>query len=392
MKSNKKIGVVILSGLALLFWGSARAEQEELQLGYVYNSWTSNSVIHGSEQRVPMSYYFSMPNLSLSLNTAFVMGDYIEDAAQGFTGSEYKSSQFSDTSLGMNWGFGLGESVKSNIVGSLNIPTGDNRWELQAENGSIPYIFEPTYYHGRDWGGSLFYTLSFSNPGLEYGIGGGYMSTGKYDITLSDVGTYSPGDAGVAMATLGFRLSPGDTWGFRFVRTFPIEATYANPSENFTQGQGSVVTTQWTSQMGSDRLVVNASYSFYNAGFTAQSSAPYSLSQDPGAYFGDHLEIHPILGYGVGKGVVMETGLLWDWFQPNGFPLNFGSGNPDILYEGGGNLLGAEQSITFQLTPGTFLSLAGLYHYVENDNAGIGNQGTITYQRITVGTNMGVKW
>jgi hypothetical protein len=58
---------------------------------------------------------------------------------------------------------------------------------------------------------------------------------------------------------------------------------------------------------------------------------------------------------------------------------------------GGGNLWGAEQSITFQLSPETFWNLAGLYHNIAANNAGANNQ-TITYQRITLGTNVGLKW
>jgi hypothetical protein len=217
------------------------------------------------------------------------------------------------------------------------------------------------------------------------------MSTSQYDTVLSAEGTYNPGDSIAALGTFGFRLSPADIWGFRFVRSFPLESTYSNANQDFTEDASSIITTQWTSQWGGDKLVLNVSYSFYNAGSTAQPTPPYSLTTDPGAYFGDHLQIHPILGYGIGKGAVMETGILWDWIQPNGYPQAITPGSAN-LYEGGGNLFGAEQSITIQLSPATFWSLAGLYHYIENANAGENNQGTITYQRFTVGMNMGVKW
>ncbi len=392
MKFNKiGIGLLLMMGLALSL-GPAWADQEELQLGYVYNSWSSNSLFHGTEQRVPLGYYFSSPHFTLSLTTAFVAGDYVEDsdATYGVTGSEYKSSQFSDTDLGVNWALDMGNSWRSNLYGTLNFPTGDQSWEIAEEVGAIPYIFEPSYYHGGGWGGDVFYTLSRTTNDLSYGIGGGFMSTSVYDTNLSTESTFSPGDNVVALATLGFRMSSADTWGFRAVHTFPLESTYSDPSDDFTEGAGTILTTQWISQMGKDKLVVNVSYSFYDTGSTAEPQSPYTLEQDPGPYFGDRLEVHPILGYSVGPGVVLETGLIWDWIGPNGYAPSMVTLTPSE-YEGGGNLLGAEQSITFQLSPGTFWNIAGLYHNIANLNAGENGQ-TITYQRITLGTNVGVKW
>ncbi len=386
-----RIWVVLVVGL-FLFGGPAWADQEELQLGYVYDSWTSNSLYHGTEQRVPLGYYFSSPNFTLSLTTAFVAGDYVEDsdATYGITGSEYKSSQFSDTDLGVNWALDMGNSWRSNLYGTLNFPTGDQSWEIAEQNGSIPFIFEPSYYHGGGWGGNFFYTLSQTTAGSSFGLGAGFMATSVYDTNLSTESTFSPGDNLVALATLGFRMSSADTWGFRLVHTFPFESTYSDPSEDFTEGAGTIFTTQWISQMGKDKLVVNVSYSFYDAGSTAQTQSPNSLVPDPGAYFGDRLEIHPILGYTIAPGVVLETGFLWDWIQPNGYPQSSLQGGLNE-YEGGGNLFGGEQSITFQLSPGLFWNLAGLYHNIANINAGENNQ-TITYQRFTLGTNVGFKW
>ncbi len=392
MSLNKVgIGLVLAMGLFLSL-GPARAEQQELQLGYVLNSWSSNSLFHGTEQRIPLSYYFSSPNLTLSLNTAFVAGDYVEDAnaGAGIVGSEYKSSQFSDTTLGVNWGLDMGGSMRSNLQGKLNFPTGDNHWEVAEQTGAIPFIFEPSFYHGGGWGGNLFYSLSLTDPNSEYGLGAGFMSTSVYDTGLSTEGTYSPGDNVVVLATLGFRMSGADNWGFRAVHTFPLESTYPNAGQDFTQGQGTILTSQWISHMGKDKLVVNVSYSFYNAGSTAQTTGSNALAQDPGHFFGDRFEIHPMMGYSLGPGVVLETGLVWDWIQPNGFPLTPPLGaQPE--YVGGGNLWGAEQSITFQLSPETFWNLAGLYHNIAANNAGANNQ-TITYQRITLGTNVGLKW
>lgn len=385
MNLNKTSLALLVS--LLLSAASALAGQQELQAGYVFDAWDSSSLYHGTEHRVPLSYYFSTTDFSLSLGTAFVAGNYVEDANEikNVMGASYNSSQFADTNLGANLSLDMGNSVRSTFSGTLTIPTGNDNWEIAEQVGAIPFIFEPSFYRGAGWGGNLFYTLSAQSSGMEYGLGGGFMSTGVYDTGLSSVGTFSPGDNFLALATVGFQMSASDTWAFRYVRTFPMESTYSNPANNFTQGTGNILTTQWLSRMGGDKLVLNASYSFYGAGSTAQSA-------DPGPYFGDRLEIHPIFGYSMGPGVVMESGLVWDWIQPNGYPNPAGGAVTVFGYQGGGNLLGAEQSITFQLSPTTFWNLAGLYHYIVNDNADQFYTSSVTYQRFSFGTNVGIKW
>lgn len=382
--------------LSLLLCSVACADQEELQLGYVFDGWNSNSLFHGTENRVPLSYYYSAKDLQVTVNTSFVSGDYVEDSGSNVLGSSYSASKFADTSLGINWGLDMGGSVKSTFSGTLNFPTGDNNWEIAEQVGAIPFIFEPTFYHGDGWGGDLFYTLSADTNGMEYGVGGGYMSTATYDTDPSSQGTLSPGNNFLALATVGFQMSNTESLAFRYVRTFPMESTYADATKDFTEGPGNIATAQWFSQMGGDRLVLNASYGFYGTGSTAQPTAPYSLSADPGPYFGDKLEVHPIFGYSMGSGVVLESGLLFDWIQPNGYPnTQVVVGSADS-YEGGGILLGAEQSLTFQLSSSTFWNIAGLYHYIANDNAGQNALGqnvlTVTYNRFSIGTNVGFKW
>lgn len=388
-----KTGFALSLAIFLSAASTALADQEELQVGYVFNAWDSNSLFHGTENRVPLSYYFSAKDFLVTVNTAFVAGNYVEDAdsTAGIAGSSFNSSQFADTTLGASLGLDMGGSVKSTFSGSLNIPTGNDNWEIAEEAGAIPYIFEPSFYHGAGWGGNLFYTLSATSTGMEYGVGGGFMSTGNYDTGLSTEGTFSPGNNFVALATVGFQMSAADTWSFRYVRTFPMESTYGNAADDFTEGAGNIVTTQWFSQVGGDQLVINASYGFYGTGQTAQPTAPYSLSADPGSYFGDKLELHPIFGYSMGPGVVLESGLIWDWIQPNGYPQGQVVVGNTNSYQGGGNLLGAEQSITFQLSQSTFWNLAGLFHAIANNSAGV-NDTTITYNRFSFGTNVGVKW
>ena len=379
----------ILAVLPVIFFAVpclVKADEQQLQIGYVFNDWTSNSLFSGAEHRIPLNYSFAAPNFGLRLGTAFVAGDYKNTG--GGIDTEYNSSQFSDSTIGMNVNFNMGNSVKSSFVGSVNIPTGDTTWEAKEANGAIPYVFEPSYYHGRGFGGNLFYTLDASSPGFELGLGLGYMATTTYDTGILGLETYYPGDTIAALGTLGFKMSPADTLGIRVVQTFPLESTNADPTLDFTPGQSSIFTGQWVSQMGKDKLAINLSYTLYNRGFGSSVVNPGTLVENSGAIFGDRLAVHPILGYMVGKDTYLETGLAWEKIFQNGY--SFG----DAGFEGGGNLFGAEQSITFQLDPGTFWNIAGLYHYIENDNVEnfLGQAVTVNYQRFSIGTNVGLKW
>src|SRR5581483_8960287 len=188
----------------------------------------------------------------------------------------------SDSTLGMNLNLDMGNSVKSSFIGSLNIPTGDTTWESKEQLGSIPYVFEPSYYHGRNWGGNFFYTLEMASHGSQLGLGLGYMATSTYDTGISDIGTYYPGDTVAATGTIGFEMSPSETWAFRLIKTFPLESKNGDVSQYFTAGQSSIFTSQWTSKMGKDKLVLNFSYSFYNKGFGSDPAQTDHQIEDSG--------------------------------------------------------------------------------------------------------------
>ena len=154
----KKTKTGLALTLGLLLCAAARADQQELQLGYVFDGWNSNSLFHGTESRIPLSYYFSAKDFLVTVNTAFVAGNYVEDAdpAAGIAGASFNSSQFADTTLGASLGLDMGGSVKSTFSGSLNFPTGNDNWEIAEEVGAIPFIFEPGFYHGAGFGGNIF--------------------------------------------------------------------------------------------------------------------------------------------------------------------------------------------------------------------------------------------
>jgi hypothetical protein len=85
----------------------------------------------------------------------------------------------------------------------------------------------------------------------------------------------------------------------------------------------------------------------------------------------------------------METGLDWKHVFANDYSFVL------PLYQGGGNLLGVQQSITFQVDPSTFWNVAGMYQYVYNDKAAKDASFQLTdvsYNRVSIGTNVGWKW
>ncbi len=383
------LGLMVLA-LGMAVSAPARADEQQIQTGYVFDGWMSDSVQNGYENRFPITYSFIRPNFAFRLGTAFVAGDYRQNdvPAKGYIGSDFSASKLSDSDVGMSYRFDLGESLKSQIDGNINIPTGDPSWEArQEQSGSIPYVFEPSFYHGRGWGMNLFYSMTSVNPGYESSLGMGYVATSTYDTGLVGFGSYYPGDTLIVTGAVAFKMTGADALGFRAAHTFPLESVNADPSEDFVAGQSSIFSTQWVSKMGSDKLVVNASYTLYNKGWQADLFVPSgTLIESPGSFLGDRLEIHPILGYVAGQDMTMESGLIWKRVFKNGY-----SFADTGLYQGGGNLFGVEQSVTFQLDKSTFWNVAGLYHFIANDDMGQ-NHETINYHRFTLGTNVGIKW
>lgn len=370
--------------------GQAMAEQAEFQLGYVFNSWTSNFISSGNESRMPASFRFSSGAFSLRADGSFVMGDYEQKAVDSEPASSFKSSQFSDSSLAASVNFNLGPSILSSVSGQLNIPTGNTGWEMLSENGAIPFLFEPSFYHGRGWGGSFFWGIASADEAFQWGAGAGYLLTTTYDVGLAGENAFNPGDSLILMGSLGGNLSGTEKLGVRVIHTFAFESKLADPVFRFTSPESTLFSGQWLKRMGSDRLALNLSYSFYSRGMVADILTNEQVREDAN-FLGDRLEIRPTLGYQAGPGVSLESGLVWKRIFPNGYSITDTTGH----FQAGGNLLGAEQSVTFRVDSWIFLNFAGLYHLILNEKAALdaaNNLTDVTYNRVTLGTNVGFKW
>jgi hypothetical protein len=382
----KFISKIILGGLVASFAASAPvlADQQELQLGYVFNSWTSNFVFHGNEHRVPASYRLSSSNFNLNLNTAFVLGDYKADASPGNpVANGFNSAQLSDTSIGISVGLPMEETLKSFITASLNIPTGDPKWEGQAQVGAIPVIFEPGFYKGRGWGGNFFYGFTHTGSELQWGLAAGYLMTTTYDVGISAPSNFNPGDSLVIVGNIGGTLSRTENLGVRLSHSFAFESKVSDPDAKFAAGDSTILAGQWMKKMGSDKLAFNLSYSFYGRGYSVDPMT-HVLTKDDQIFLGDRVDANTYLAYAIDSGVVFESGLVWKKILQNGYA------ETTDQFQGGGNLFGFEQSATFDMDSNTFLNFAGLYHFIINDKAHE-NSTEVYYHRFSIGTNVGFK-
>ena len=381
-----------LAALALscLIAGPALADRAEFQLGYVFDLWNSNFISSGQEHRIPASFHFSSKDFNLWADGAFVVGDYEQTATGASPASSYKPSQLSDSSLSASYSFHLGPSVLSTASGSVNFPTGDTTWESQSASGAIPYLFEPSFYHGRGWGGSLFWSVAASGDVLQWSLGAGYLLTTTYDIGLAGQSQFNPGDSLLAVGSLGGNVSQNQKLAVRAVHTFAFESKVTDPLSQFTSAESTVVSGQWLDRMGDDRLALNLSYSFYGLGMMNDPLTGQQVRESSN-FLGDRLEVKPFLGWQAGTGLDLQSGIVWDRIFPNGYPES-DTGH----FQAGGFLLGAEQSMTFDMGAGLFLNLAGLYHFVLNEKAaqdtGTGAWYNVTYNRFSFGTNVGFQW
>ena len=376
--------VFFLTSFLVSSVGRGATLTQEFQFGYVYDSWNSNFIYHGNESRVPLSYNLSADNFSLRLSTSFVSGDYESDAS-------FTAQNFSDTLAQSSFSFQMGGDLRSSVIGSLNIPTGDNKWEAEASSSAVPYIFDPSYYHGRDFGFDLFYLLTSNGQGAQWGVGLGCMRTTTYFSSgLNSGESLTPWGAVIGMACLGLTAGRDEQFNFRIDHSVPLPATPDLTNYPFTLGQNSQISGQWIKKMGGDRFQVTVSYGLFDQSqFPDLTSGSYV--QDSQTYLGDRVRVRPFLAWVLAPGVAMETGLDWMHIFATG------TDTSAQFYNGGGDLFGALQSITFQMDPGTFLNVACQYDYIYTLNSAYADQArtiltNVGYNKFLLGTNVGFKW
>lgn len=386
MKRNHLFMVLgILALLGILGFSKVGAWDQELQTGYVYDFWNSNFIYHGSESRFPLSYRLSNEKWSFQLSTAFLSGDYQADATSASSAERFNSQDLSDLAFRASVLIPTGEGLRSSLSAGLNIPTGNNQWEATAANGAVPYYFEPSYYHGRGFGCDFFYTLNSSGQGTQWGAGLGFLQTTSY---LYSGESPTPWGAVVGMATLGFPAGKDETFSFRGVYSLPMQANDPHSLGSFTLSQSAEFSAQWSKKIGTDRLQLVLSYSLLGQSTFPDSTSGVNTTVSE-TFLGDRFRIRPFLAWVLVPGVAMETGLDWKHIFTNGYSTT------DQAYNGGGDLVGALQSATFQVDPSTYFNLAGSYQYVLAKDFAKDSGGQLTnvsFDQFTFGANVGFKW
>jgi hypothetical protein len=337
-----------------------------------------------------LSYRLTASNLSLQLSTAFLSGDYKSDVVNGDDRGSFAGQSLSDTLVRASLSYPMGGDLGSTFSGSLNIPTGDTQWEGNASENAVPYVFDPSYYHGRGFGFDLFYMLTSNGQGSQWGAGLGFLrATTSYTGGGSGQGL-TPWGAVIGMACLGLSGGKDEQFNFRIDHSVPFSTVAEGANYPFTLGQSTQFSGQWIKKLGGDRFQLTASYGLFDQSqFPDLTSGSYI--QDSQTYLGNRAQVRSFLGWVFAPGVSMETGLNWLHIFANGIDPATSFGNS------GGDLYGALQSITFQIDPGTYLNIAGEYDYIYTlDSAYADFPPTVltnvSYNKFLLGSNVGFKW
>jgi hypothetical protein len=133
--------------------------------------------------------------------------------------------------------------------------------------------------------------------------------------------------------------------------------------------------------------MVDAAYSIYGRAKVLQPVV--GLTTEDEASFGDRFRVHPALDYRVSSKLRMTTGATLKVAMANAYPIT------DSLYNGGGNLFGADQGLRWQMSPDVFTRFSVGYNYITNYDAAYDADGrltSVTYNDVSFGTGVGYQW
>jgi len=144
-----------------------------------------------------------------------------------------------------------------------------------------------------------------------------------------------------------------------------------------------VLSTQWLSRLGQDRFALNLSYSFYSREWWRIRDL-LQVREDFN-FLGDRLDSGPFSATRPGSGVALESGLVWKRIFATAIR------KATQVISKPGNLLGAEQSVTFRMGSGYF-SIRGAFPRIVDEKAAtdiLGNLTNISYNRFAIATMWG---
>lgn len=345
----------------------------QLDLGAQYQSWSTNSGApwNGSEFLVPLTLSIDpAKDFNLYAQGEFASGQYTDP----INGTQ-NLSNFSDTVVGGKIGFNS-FSVPSFVDIGVNIPTGNQAWETETQQANIPAEFVDYRYVAKGFGLSGIYGFALPAGATEYGVGLGYFYSGALNPYSNSVDNLKLGDS------MFLSVNQVTQFSSHQVQAITASAYYFLPTLQDSQDY------LW---MGPN---FNLSYSWTNpAAFSFEAGVQYFLPAQTAVNGQWVAEAHNSLGARFyldpswAFGDLLLTGRV-KYVLANGYS------SSDLLYDGGGFLLGIEPSYKIKLDKESALRVSASYDYINADGYGtdsLGNRVDVLFNRWTVGADYEIK-
>ncbi len=367
--SRRDLPFLILFSLVAVRGVSA----SQLDLGAQYQSWNTNvtSPLDGQYFLVPLTISID-PLRDLNF---YAQGEFADGQTTDPINGTQNLSAFTDTVVGGKIGF-KSFSYDSFVDLGVNLPSGNQAWETQTQESSVPAEFVDTPYQGRGFGLSGIYGIAFPDGATQYGVGLGYFYTGALNPNANSVENLKLGDS------IFLSLNRVTNFGARQVQTFTASAYYSLPtlqnSQNYLwMGPNLNLSYSWSNPSA---LSLDAGVQYF---FPAQTAVNGLWVAETHNSLGARFYLDPSWAFGN----FLLSGRV-KWVMANGYDPS------DLLYDGGGLLLGIEPSYLITLDRQSILKFSVSYDNITADGAGADSQGNrvnILYNRWTCGANYEIK-
>jgi len=345
----------------------------QLDLGAQFQSWNTNvaSPLDGQYFLVPLTISIDpVKNLNF-----YAQGEFVDGQTTDPINGTQNLSALTDTVVGGKIGFKI-FSFDSFVDLGVNLPSGNQAWETQTQESSVPPEFVDYPYQGRGFGLSGIYGIAFPDGATQYGVGLGYFYTGALNPNANSVENLKLGDS------MFLSLNRVTNFEAHQVQAFTVSAYYSLPTLQNSQNY------LW---MGPN---LNLSYSWSNpSALSVAAGVQYFLPAQTAVNGQWVAEAHNSLGARFyldpswAFGNFLLSGRV-KWVMANGYDPS------DLSYDGGGLLLGIEPSYQFPLDRQSIFKISASYDNITADGAGAdaqGNRVNILYNRWTCGANYEIK-
>ncbi len=362
----------------LVFFISNGAFAGQLDLGAQYQTWTSNyaSPLEGHEILTPV--FLSLDpwrDVNFYAQGEYAGGQYTDplDGTQNL-------SDISDTVAGVKAGF-KSFSCPSFVNIGVNLPTGNQVWESETRLANIPADFVDDRYQGRGFGLSGIYGIALPAGATQYGLGVGYLYTGAFN---PNYGTGAPAENLKLGDAIFLSLNRVTTFASNQVQAITASAYFNLPTleqnQNFIwMGPNLNLSYSWTDPRA---FSLGAGVQYF---FPGQTSVSGQWVAEPHDSLGARFFLDPSWAIGDFLLACRVKYVLANGYDPS---------PEDLLYDGGGILLGIAPSYKIALDSQSAFLLSASYDYITADGAAAdaqGNRVNVTYNRLTMGADYEIK-